>query len=253
MNHLIILLLALSAIIAVLFINKQLRTNTWLRIIAAILLAAIFFVWLAQYLPKKQDPVTSLTALDTLAKRSVTFDNAKGKQIIQNDNVTASDAQIKALSDSLFALKNANAKLVKKVEYLTQVNQHLAITNDSIPYDTTRYAGVHHDSLAVPVAFSQHDSAKTISGVVTKHGIDSLNVDVPNSLIIRGAEVKYGFLNLQRKTVTQAFNTSPLLINSGIATYEKKYRPNAWNRWIKPTLTAVAASYATYKISQLKN
>lgn len=204
-------------------------------------------------MPKKEDPAISLPALDSIAKKSVTFDNSQGKQVVQNDNVEVSNDQLKALSDSLFALKHQNAKLVKQVEYLTQVNQHLEIRNDTIPYDTLRYAGVHHDSLAVPVAFTQQDSVKTISGVVTKDGIDSLNIYVPNTLTIRGAEVKYGFLNLQRKTVTQAFNTSPLLINSGIATYEKKDRPNAWNRWIKPTLTAAAAAYATSRITHALN
>lgn len=207
-----------------------------------------------------RDNATLQHTLDSVALQARTLTNRNGQLIKENTVLAASEGELKNLSAKVFDLTDKSEALVKKVNYLTKVSQEAKVQNIFVPYDTAYAAKIagdtkrsgrtKQDSIAVPQIFSQQDSFKYIHGTLTKTGVNIDSLALYNELYQRGATQAYGFLNLRRRTVIQAINTSPYFNNSGIATYQVPHKANAWNRYIKPVLAASIGATAVYLIKK---
>jgi hypothetical protein len=197
--------------------------------------------------------------LNDIEKKTVQLENKNGQMVAQNVQLlTRNEDELKALTDSVFNLKDREARLVAKVTSYTKIIQDarfkdkIAVFHDTIrdPNDTGRIVIIQQPAdtnlIAVPRPFAYSDSTINFAGVVTRRGVKIDSLEVPNNLFFRTLEQKTGFLKLGRTTVVQALNSNPAIQNTGIASVSLKQRPNWWLRWGKPLVAALAAGVVVY-------
>lgn len=198
--------------------------------------------------------------LQASLERTRQVENKNGQLVSQNSIVfTRNERDLKALSDSVFNLKDREGKLIAAVSAYTRIIQaanfgHKSAQFDNRPVivkgDTVKIEQpADPDLVRVPRSFSYADSSLSFEGTVYKNSVDVDSLKIPNTLSLRTVEVKSGFLNLGKTTQVQAINSNPAFRNEKIAQIQIKKRATAWNRWIKPALFAGAGIYIG---SQLK-
>ncbi len=239
--------------------HERLRKNfRRLMLVLLLLLAAFAGYFIYQQLRPKpavdnQTVADMLHKLDSMSNLAKTFENQKGQLVTDNVALIAKNEGIlQEMSKTVFSLKDEQERMVKKITYLTVVKQQVRYDSVFLRYDTSRHiplvAEGRSDSIGVPQFFSQTDSMSGVFGRVLKTGVSLDSVWVNNNVWLRHGVRKKGFLNLGREDFVQAMNTNPMVRTTGLGTVTYRQKPNAWNRWIKPTLTFVVGVGLTYEV-----
>lgn len=193
------------------------------------------------------------TRLNASLDRTKQLENQKGQLVAQNSVIFTSDQkQLKALTDSVFSLKDREGRLIKAVESYTQIIQSVNFKGKSAAFDDRPHVNEKGDTVfleqpadpnlvRVPRPFSYSDSSISFAGKVRKTDVLIDSLKIPNVLSLRTVETKTGLF--KRTTQVQAVNSNPAFVNSKIATIQVKHKPTAWNRWIKPALFAGAGVF----------
>jgi hypothetical protein len=193
-------------------------------------------------------------------QRTEQLENRNGDLVAQNTVLfTRSQNDFKALTDTVFNLKDKAAKLTKAVLSYSQIVQEANFKGKTATFDdkpTVNEKGdtvyitqpADPDLVRVPRPFSYSDSTIAFAGKVRKSDVLIDSVKIPNVLSLRVITQKTGFLNMGRRTVVQAINSNPAFKNTGIVTMEVKPKASAWSRWIKPALFAGAGIYVGTKL-----
>lgn len=176
------------------------------------------------------------------------FKNNKGIKVVEQKVAETNDKdELKKLSAQLFDLKKGMERKIKEVKALVKANQQVDIVDDTIPYTTdnpvkledyyTNDTLVHKDSVIIPPrSFAVNDSNYSLHGKVLLTGVMIDSLRLQNTISFRIAEKKTGLF--KRETVAQAINSNPLFHNTGMNSIVLKKKTTAWNKWIKPALTA---------------
>lgn len=192
-------------------------------------------------------------SLQTNLERTKQLENQKGEMVAQNNVLfTGNQRDLRALTDTIFNLKDREERLIRSVLSYSKIVQEASFKNKAATFDdrpTVNEKGdtvfmpqpTDPDLIRVPRSFGYSDSTIFLSGKVRKADVLIDSVKIPNVLSIRTAEVKSGIF--KRSTVVQAINSNPAFKNTGIATVEVKHKPTAWNRWVKPVLFAAAGVF----------
>ncbi len=236
-------------------LKKKYRIIIWIALLLLLAMLGYYFYQHWRY-PKghtSEEVAAMLHALDSVSDRAKTFENANGKLVTDNVALVAkNEGLLNDMSKTVFNLKDDQERLVKEVRYLTLIKQQVRYDSVFLRYDTTQrvplIAAGRSDSIAVPVHFHRVDTSAGVFGKVTKQGVVLDSVWVNNNIWLRHGVRKHGFLNLGSEDFVQAMNTNPMVRTTGLGTVTYHQRPNAWNRWIKPTLTAGVAAGLTYWI-----
>lgn len=191
--------------------------------------------------------------LDATLDRTKQLENQKGEMVAQNTVLfTSSQKQIKALTDTVFNLKDREGRMIRAVLDYSKIIQEANFRNKSAGFQDKPTVNAKGDTvylsqpadpdlIRVPRPFRYSDSTIDLAGRVRKNDVLIDSLKIPNILSIRTAEVKTGIF--KRSTVVQAVNSNPAFINSQIASVKVTHKPSAWNRWIKPVLFAGAGLY----------
>lgn len=191
------------------------------------------------------------------------LENQKDKEIINKRNmtirtqeavITRNQASLSNLTDTIFNLRNKDARNLETIAYYKGVTKTV-IKNVPIPYlDTVRMKRLTDSMMATKEGLMEYIENFTVevpkkAGYETKHmkvdltvGLDDVNIDsliVPDSLYLRFVE-RGGFL--RRKTVeVQYFHTNPYIksISSQSAFY--KPRGNFWKNVVLPVAVGIGA------------
>lgn len=192
--------------------------------------------------------------LNASERRTIQIENDRGQLVAQNEQiVTIMGGHIKAVSDSVFALRRDRERLIAAVTNYTRITQAATFRDKTGTYidtfykDTGRTVFIEQPQdtnlMRVPRPFTFSDSTIAFGGVVTRKGVRVDSLNVPNTLHIRMATEKTGFLKLGRKNIVQAVNSNPAIQNTGIASIAVKPKAGWWNKWGKPVLVAGASVF----------
>lgn len=184
--------------------------------------------------------------------RTVQIENEKGKLISQNETLLHfTNKELQTYTDTIFNLRAREARLIKSVTSYAQIVQEAKFKGKTAKYKdpaprTDQDPGAVVTSqpadtnfIRVPRGFIYSDSTLSFDGVVRRDGVTIDSLTIPNTLHIRTAIQKSGFLKLGSKTVVQAFNTNPAFKNTGIVSAEVKNRGTWWQRWGKPAVAII--------------
>lgn len=166
---------------------------------------------------------------------------------IQDVAITQNEADIKAMSDVIFDLKQKDAKRVKEVESLVRVIQQMHLDTVYVPFnvhDTTQVRDT--GTLKVPMDFKDSTKDYDISGTIYKSGMD-IHLIVPDTVSTRIIVQKQGLFK-KPKEVLQIIHSNSFVKTIGANSMVLQHKTSAWNRWLKPLLAAVAAGFIEYKL-----
>lgn len=202
-------------------------------------------------------PLATTINTDSLISRTHYLADENNRLIAENDvQKVAIGKQLKAYTDTIFNLKKQNEKRVAEVQQYTKVIEDLKAKGIVAHYvhDTTKIidtvmAQDTRDLIEVPIAFEYKDSTLFfLHGKVTLDGVQIDTIGATNDINLRTVEKHEGFLGLKHSTVVQAVNSNPYFSLKGVASVTVPYRANWWQRWGKPTLTALVTGYLVYKL-----
>jgi hypothetical protein len=236
-------------------LKSRFRLVLWIAVLLLLALLGLYLYhrWHRPKVSSDVDVAAMLHALDSVSNRAKTFENANGQLVTDNTALVAkSEGLLRDMSQAVFNLKSDQERLVKEVRYLTLIKQQVRYDSVFLRFDSTQrvplIADGRSDSIAVPQHFNQVDTSAGVFGRVLKEGVVLDSVWVNNNIWLRHGVRKTGFLNLGKEDFVQAMNTNPMVRTTGLATATYRLRPNAWNRWIKPTVAAGLAAGLTYWI-----
>ncbi|MBS1616392.1 MAG: hypothetical protein JST06_09785 [Bacteroidetes bacterium] len=236
-------------------LKKKYRRVIWIVLLLLLALLGLYFFQRGRSTQghTPEEVAAMLHALDSVSNQAKTFENANGKLVTDNVALVAkNEGLLHDMSQTVFNLKTDQERLVKEVRYLTLIKQQVRYDSVFLRYDTSQpvplIAEGRSDSIAVPVSFHRVDTSAGVFGRVTRSGVFLDSVWVNNNIWLRHGVRKRGFLNLGSEDFVQAMNTNPMVRTTGLGTVTYRQRPTAWNRWIKPTLTAGVAAGLTYWI-----
>ena len=234
-------------------------TNANIKTLIIVVLSIVLLLSFRKCSSYKDESVNWKGKYDFATQSFDSLKNKQGLQVVeQKPAVFTDDREVKKLSAEVFNLKRKNEKLIKEVNAFVSTKQEVKVEDKVIPYDSTdNYTkandylpidNLNKDSVIIPPKkFISSDSNFYVKGTVLLQGVKIDSLSLTNHVSWRIAEKKKGLFS-KRETVVQAINSNPYFTNTGINSAIVKHKPNAWNRWIKPTLVGVAASYLTYKI-----
>lgn len=188
--------------------------------------------------------------LNDAKSRTIQIENEKGKLISQNETLLHfTNKELQTYTDTIFNLRSREARLIKSVTSYAEIVQQAKFKGKTAKYKdpgTDQEGGavvidqpVDTNFIKVPRSFNYSDSTLAFDGVVRREGVTIDSLTIPNTLHIRTAIQKSGFLKLGSKTVVQAFNTNPAFKNTGIVSAEVKNRGTWWQRWGKPAAAII--------------
>jgi hypothetical protein len=149
--------------------------------------------------------------------------------------------------DSIAKLHNTKTKYIREVVTITEKGEVKIVNTEKavIKYvDSNNCPTVLWQMFENPwyIAETQLD-VKGDSSYVKIQTIDSLSVV--------WKEVREGNLfNRRRFLQLDIQNANPYNHITGASAYRVPQKTNAWNKWIKPALSAAVASYATYQLTK---
>lgn len=241
-----------------------------------LLIVLICFTWNTC---RKRVELNNLQAdFDARGAQMVEIINEKNQVIAESEQLEAkSSDDVKALTDSIFALKKREARKVKEVDNYARIVQeyrrgsvvagwtntgHVPDTNvgdidiprkrDMPIFGTSiTAAGSPGDTgfIRVPKPFAFQDSALSLFGYVTRAGVEVDTVVMRNTLHLVTAQVKSGLFG-RKVTTVMALNTNPYVKTTGLASVQVKHEANWWQRWGKPAAGLVLGIVGTYYITR---
>ncbi len=181
--------------------------------------------------------------------------NQYGQEIAQQKTaITSSSAQMKELSAQVFGLSDRMERKIKEVQALVKIQQRFII-RDTVYAQYTDTTNVPGDSLVKakdviipPRSFSVRDSAYSISGKVLLKSVQFDSISIPNNMALRIAEQKNGWFKARRQIV-QVINSNRYIQIEGMQSITLQPTVSAWNKWIKPLISAIATFFITTKIN----
>lgn len=227
---------------------KQFLYKYWGVILIATLIATIIVLLLMNSRQKTQ--IANLKGENKYLTQTIdTFRDKNGRLIAEQEvAIYESNKRVKELSDEIFELKGKNSRLVKQVNSFGQIGQNTKIDSVFIAYTDTLYVDTFGQGyIAIPRKFSIVDTNYQIAGTVLKTGVSLDNIEIPNTVSYREIEQRQGWFK-PTVTVVQVHNSNPFVHTTGMTSITVKEKPSAWNRWVKPTLTAIGAGIITYQI-----
>jgi hypothetical protein len=190
--------------------------------------------------------------------------NEKDELVQEVKTHTATKAQLLHLSDSLFALHAKDERRIKEVTRLVVMKQSVQL-DKPVHAAWTSPAGtqgqhtppskgeMEGECIPVPAAFAYESEDISLQGTVRADGVSIDSLVMPNTLIIREATRRKGFLGWGRESIVQWHNTNPLWRSDRAAYYTVPKHVSRWNGWIKPALVGIgAACLTTYVHQQLR-
>lgn len=247
-------------------LNKNVCVKVWHLAVAVLFLALVFI-----FVPKpgggrnkyESQLVAKLDSMTLANQRLDSIKNAQGK-IIQTQQaiVVNTQSDIKALTDSIFNLKNKQAKQIKQI--IAYYSQKTSTVIDSIPVpflDSTQYRKFKDsldfyrfakDSLITVPKQVEIDSlgAFHLDATITKKALLINNITIIDSQYLRIVENKGGFFKKVNgklkfhvpKTVQfQSFHTNPLIHVTGQNSI--LYTPNSKPKVLEKVLIFGAGVY----------
>jgi len=195
--------------------------------------------------------------LDSVALLAKHFENNSGQVVAENTQLKASAGDLKVLTDSIFNLKKENSKSIKTVQQYARIIQQGNFNNKKANWvhDTLEVSGgvarepEDTNLIRVPKPFTFEDSTIKFSGYVSKTGVIMDSIHIENTVHLRTIVNKVGFLRLGRETTVQVLNSNKGITTKGVTSLVVPVKTSAWNKYIKPILSAALAAYGT---SQLK-
>jgi hypothetical protein len=201
----------------------------------------------------KQDLVLKQTEIKQLVNK-----NNQLVSVVTKVQKVSSD-QLRRASDSIFKLKDKEARLQKEVTRLSVLNQAVKLKGtitasykdtgkiDTADYSCEELQKIVDKAVITPSAFSYESDSISLTGTVMDKntGVQINSLYMPNTMYERDIVKKSGFLGLGRKRETQLYNTNPLWSNDSAAVYTVDKSPNWWYRTGKPTAAAGIATAVT--------
>lgn len=196
----------------------------------------------------KRKQIQNLKAEKVLLIHSIdTFRNKNSQLISQAEAAkVANDKAVTELSNEIFDLKRKNQKLVKEIQSLGRIGQRVRVDSVLIPYTDTFYV-INDSTIRVPAPYEFDDKWFSLKGKVLKTGVLVDSISISDTLSFRQVDVKNGWFK-KPTTVLQVVHSNPYVQTTSVQ-YIVVDRPTTqWNKWIKPTLTALGAGFITYKL-----
>jgi hypothetical protein len=154
--------------------------------------------------------------------------------------VTSNEKTIKELSQQV--------RQIKTVTALVQGHQVVTLRDTLIDFIEVLVPADSSSLISVPRNFAKVTPHYTITGTITKQGVNLDSLVMKNTMSFRIGERRNNIFR-PSEVVVQAINSNPHFQTVGLQSITVTARPNAWNRWIKPTLTAIGGAAAGGYIS----
>lgn len=214
------------------------KSKLLITIVCALSLFIYFILMAKQCNEDAADATNWRGRYDSLAKEMRVLRAKDGRAVYEQNVAVLADAKaVKSRSKDAFNLPKKEEKKIKEVPLYVEVEQKVAISNDSLLMDSST-AVITVDSsqyVKVPVSFIRDTGAYYMAGQVTATHVVVDSFAIFNNISLRMAVKKEGFFK-QPLSVVQVVNSNRHIVNTGMQTLTVAPKQSAWSRWIKPAV-----------------